>query len=122
MIEIAEELPGADDGAGHQLREEGYEERVVDGIDDRFLFAAINIDDVGHALERVKANAQWEDDAEGERAFRLAEQVRDIGGEEVVVLKKAEQPEIRRQAHDERYFAGARRFSSRDPARGRIID
>ena len=98
MVEIAEEFARAHDGPGHQLREERNEQRVIDGIGDRFLFLAVDIDHVRHALERVKADSQRKNDAEREGVLRPVQQVRDVGGEEIVVLEEAEQAEIGGQA------------------------
>ena len=44
------------------------------GLRDRFLFPAVNIDHVGHALEGVKADSQGKNDAEREGVRRLVEQ------------------------------------------------
>ena len=94
MVQIAEELPRPHDRSGHQLREERNEQRIVDRIGDRLLLPAVHIDHVRHALKRVEADAQRQDDAEREDVGGPVQQVRDIGGEEIVVLEKAEQAEI----------------------------
>ncbi len=122
MVEIAEEFACAHDGAGHQLREERNEQRVIDGIGDRFLFPAVNIDHVRHALEGVEADSQGKNDAEREGVRRLVEQWSDVGGEEIVVLEEAEQSEIGGQADHQRGLARVRRLSPRDPARRGVID
>src|SRR5258708_32917131 len=41
--QIAKEIPGANDGSGHQLREEANEQSVVDRIADGALLPADNI-------------------------------------------------------------------------------
>ena len=60
--EVGEELFGAYDGASNELGEEGEEEGVVYGIADGLLLAAVDIDDVGHALKDVKADPDGEND------------------------------------------------------------
>ncbi len=108
MIEVAEKFARADDRAGHQLREKRNEQRVVDWIRDRLLLVAVDVDHVGHALERVKADAERKNDAQRERVRRLVEQVRDIGGEEIVVLEETEQPEIGGETDHQRGLARVR--------------
>ena len=74
-IEIREEIARAHDGSGDQLREEADEERVIDGIADGLLLAAIDIHHVRDALEGVEADAQRQYDIEPERMRRFADRV-----------------------------------------------
>ncbi len=98
MVKVAEKFARAHNRPGHQLREEGNEQRIIDGIGDGFLFPAVHIDHVRHALEGVEADSQGKNNAERERAGGLVKKMRNVGGEEIVVLEEAEQPEIGRQA------------------------
>ena len=49
-------------------------------------------------------------------------QMRDVGGEKIVVLEEAQQAEIGRQADHQGDFSRARRLGPGDPARRRVID
>src|ERR1700733_4026719 len=122
VVKIAEEFARAHDGPGHQLREERNKQRVIDGIGNRLLFLAVNIDHVRHALESMKADSQGKNDAEREGSLRAVQQVGDVRGEEIVVLEEAEQSEIGGQACDKRGFARAWRLSGRDPACRSVIN
>src|SRR5262249_20163448 len=99
--EVREELAGADDGTGHELREERDEEAVVEEAPDGSLLASVHVNHVGHALERVEADAEWQNDREEERVSRLARQERHVRGQEVVVLEEAEEAQVRAQAQNE---------------------
>src|SRR5579864_7994316 len=105
MVEIAEEFAGAYDGSGHQLREEGDEQGVVEWIADGFLLAAVDVDDVGHALKGMEADAQGQNDGEREGVRLQAQQVNQIVGQEIVVLEEAEESEVAAEAGDQERFA-----------------
>ena len=60
-----EEVGGPDDGTGHELGEEGHEQRVVEERRGRLEGPPVDVDGVGHRLERVEGDAHGQDDAPG---------------------------------------------------------
>jgi hypothetical protein len=100
MEQIAKEIPGANDGSGHQLREEADEQRVVDGIADGALLAPVNIHHVRHALKGVEADAERQHDVQPEGSWRASEQGGQDAGEEIVILEKAEESQVGGKAQD----------------------
>jgi hypothetical protein len=64
---------GADDGAGHHLREESDEAGQIEDVRDRAQLAAIDVDRVAHRMERVEAHADGDDDVQRVHARGQAE-------------------------------------------------
>ena len=104
LLELGQELAGADDRTGHEVREERDVDREVEEVH-RLDLAPVDVDDVAHRLEREERDADRQRDAEdlgidvdpdvGERvACRHLEELR--------VLEVAEQPEVAGDRDDER--------------------
>ena len=99
--QVAEEIVGAHDGAGYQLREEADVQRVVDGIAHRLLLAAVHVHHVRHALKRVETDAQRKDDVPEKAPRGFAQQQAQIVCQEIVVLEEAQKPQVGRQAQNQ---------------------
>ena len=104
-VQVGEKFAGADNRAGHQLRKKRNKERVIDGIGDRGLFPAVDVDHIGHALERMETDAQRQDDAQREGIGRTMQKQRNVLRKEVIVFEKSQQPEVGREADDQRGLA-----------------
>ena len=109
--QLLQEVPGSDDRSRHQLREEGDEKGEVSKIAGRAKCPPVDVERVGHRLERVEADADREDDPERSRRHGHAEvghQVHELGDEEVGVLEDAEHAQVRGQADDQEGLAPPR--------------
>ena len=118
--EVVEEFARAHDRPGHQLREERHEQRVVDVTGHHGLFAAINIDHVRDALERMKADAERQDDVERVHRGAGMENVNPGLAREVRVLEPAEHPDVRGQTDQQRH-APRGAFTPADPERREVV-
>ncbi len=94
---LGEEMAGTLDGAGDELREEGDEDSVVIESAAGGHVAAIDVDDVAHALEGVKGDASGDDEAEDfwrGGQTKAGERTLDIFDKEAAVFEPAEQAQI----------------------------
>ena len=115
LVELGDELVGPDDGACHQLREEGGVESEIEDIGGVAHFAFIDIDDIAYVLERVERDAYRQEYHRGVETCRGGEVVgparQDVHrlemtvedgvidvGEEVGVLKIAQHQEVEHHA------------------------
>ncbi len=97
MVEFVEELAGAHDRAGHQLREERDEQSVVEQAAARLEFAAVHVDGVAHALECVERDADRQQHIDGAEVQRTAGCCRDVvgaGDHEIRVLEEGKHAQV----------------------------
>ncbi len=108
-LNLREQVAGALNRAGHELREEGDEERVIAQAAAGPDVAAGDIDDIADALKRVERDPGRQDDVEHgnrHRQVQRAQQRGDILDEEIVILEDREQRQVARHAHgNERFLA-----------------
>ncbi len=64
LVELSEQVLWPLDGAGHQLRVEHHVESIVAEVPFRLLVAAIDLNDVAQALERVEGEADGQGDVQ----------------------------------------------------------
>lgn len=92
--DLGEEVGGAFDGACDELGEEGDEEGVVIEPAAGEHVAAVDVDDVAHALEGVEGDACGDDEAEDFRGWgktEVGEDALDVFDEEAAVFEPAEE-------------------------------
>ncbi len=102
--DLRQEVDGAHDGAGDELREVADEEGEAREVQLGRAPPAVDVDRVRHRLEGVEADAGREQDVEAREGQVGAGGVGDVDEglvEEVRVLEDAEQPEVHDQADDE---------------------
>ena len=107
--ELPEQVPGALDRPGDELREERHECAEADDVGLGLAFAAPHVDDVGELLEGEEADPDRQHDAQRDvRHLRPAEprQPDHRVGKEIEVFEKAEQQQVEDDARD-RAGAGA---------------
>ena len=119
---IVEEIAGAYDRPRHQLREKADEQRIVDGIAHRLLFATIHIHYVRHALKGVKTDPQRKHDGQEPGIAGLAHQQGKVGGQKIVILEEPEKRQIRREAGNQHRLLLSGRPRSFQPDSRREID
>ncbi len=61
-LDLRNELACTDNGTGHQLREKAHVKAEVQQVAHRLQLAAVNIHRIAHALERIEADADREQD------------------------------------------------------------
>src|SRR5467141_492469 len=93
----------AHDRSRHQLGEERNVKSVVDRAANRRLLFSVDIDDVRHALEGVKADSHGQNDGMDPRPGRHSQNLRNRLSEEIIVFEIAEKSEVRSEASYERY-------------------
>ena len=62
LVQLAQEVARSLNRAGDQLREKHHIERIITEVSFRLLVAAIHLDHITHALERVERQTDGEDD------------------------------------------------------------
>ena len=109
--ELGQQLAGAHDRSRHELREEGDVEREVEGAPGRRLHAAVDVEGVGEALQRVEGDADRQRHLEPGRSLgqRGAERGHHALGEEAAVLEEAEQAQVGGEARRQQGPPGAAR-------------
>jgi len=85
FAELVRHVLEPDDRAGDELREHRHVARVVDEIGHDLRIAAVHVNHVAHALERVEADAERQDHAEESQILRLRDAQR--GHRRVVVIE-----------------------------------
>lgn len=99
LVELGDELVGTDDGACHELGEEGGVEAKVEDVVGVLHFAFIDIDDVADVLKGEEADAYGEEDGVSDGIMGGSNGVEDVG-EEVGILEVAEHAEVDDHAED----------------------
>ena len=96
LLELGEELAGADDRPGDEVGEEAQVDRGVEQVG-RLGLPPLHVDHVGDGLEAEEADAdrqrdrdQWQRPAEADRVERVG----DVADEEPVVLEDGQHPEV----------------------------
>ncbi len=110
LKELWHEVFAALNRARDELRKKRDEQRVDTKVLLRFDVPAIDVDDIGEALERVERNADGQNDVQrggvdgdGDQRERLF----DRGGEEVEILKKEQHEQRNRNADGKNRFPRA---------------
>jgi len=96
-LDLWQELPGALDGAGHELREVGDVDGKRDEVTGRLRLALVDAVGVGDRLEGVEADTDRQDDVEERQVGRQPEPTEGLHrahDEEVVVLEHAEKAKV----------------------------
>lgn len=107
-LDPGREGPRALDRPGHELREEGDEQREVAQARDGGQVPAVDVEHVAEALERVEGDADRQGQPQQVRLDRDPHprgQRGQAGREEVVVLEQAQHAEVRGQAEAEQAAA-----------------
>jgi len=92
------------DGSRDQMREKADEQRIVQKVFGGFKFAFVDVDDVGHFLERVKRDCRWQNDLE--ERMRDSMHTKHIQGvyrgveKEIQILEVCEKTEVHYQRQD----------------------
>ena len=105
-LELRQQMRRALDRTRHELREKCHVERVVERIALGRDLAAIDIDDIAQALERVEGNAHRQHDLQRAHVRLEAdrvEQVDGFGDEEPVVLEEAEESQVHRHTCNQQH-------------------
>ena len=97
LPDLRDEIPGADDRAGHQLRKERQVKEIVEPVGQRLQLAAVNVYGVAHRLENEERDADREEDVL-ELQEALSEQLVGDVDEEVRVLEIPQHAEVHRDA------------------------
>jgi hypothetical protein len=109
--DLADHFPGPHDGAGDKLREQGYENHVVEQVVAGRSLAPINVHDVTDTLKGVEGDARGEDDIQHRQRDVPAHGCQRGGGvfpKKVIVFKEAEQRQIADEADDQEFFPNIR--------------
>ena len=69
-LQLRQQIVGPLDRPGHQLRKERHERQEADEAAFRLDGAEVGVDGVAHRLERVKGNADGQDDLRDEPIVR----------------------------------------------------
>jgi hypothetical protein len=123
--DLGQEPAGAFDRAGHQLREEGHEQREVQQSAGRLDLAAIDVYGVAQGLKGIERNSDWKHHLERERPHGDADCVQQLGkalGKEAEILEDPEDPQIDDHAGGDQTPAAAPIIGFRKPDTERIID
>ena len=95
LVELGNVLPGLDDGAGHQLGEEGDIQRHVHKAFLRANLAPVHIDGIAEGLEGIKADAHRQQDVQAPRPGDAEEGAEGVH-EKIEILENAQN----HQRHD----------------------
>ena len=112
LLELGAELVIAADGALNELREKGDVERKACGVALGGVLAVVDVDQVAHGLERVKRNAQGQQQVERGRRGGLPGEAfckrRAPGKDRLQILERGENAEVEQQRQPEEHaLAGA---------------
>src|SRR5262249_34485317 len=94
---LRQQMGGALDGAGHQLREKGDEGQEVQQVARGWNLAPVHVNGITHRLERIKRNAYGQNDGEDGRVegdVEAGQQLRERVDKKVVVLKETEDGQV----------------------------
>jgi len=97
LPDLRDEVAGADDGSGDELREEREVEEVVEPVREGLQLAAVDVDRVAHRLEDEERDADRQEDVP-ELEESLPEHLVGDLDQEVRVLEVAEHAEVHRDA------------------------
>ena len=104
LVELGDEIPGLDDGSGHELREEGDVQRGPHEIALGRYLAAGDVDGVAERLEGIEGDADGQEDAQRPGAGDAEERAEGVD-EEVEVLEHAEDQQRQHDADAQREAA-----------------
>ena len=82
------------------MRKKCNEQRVIDRVSDRLHLSPIDIEGVGETGEGVEADADWKHDLQHHRRLRNAKQCSERAGEEIVIFKEPEYPQVNYETND----------------------
>ena len=122
--QLRQELRGAGDGAGGEVREEGDVHGEVEQRR-RPQGAAVHVDDVAQHAEREERDAERQDDAQQRQVGVQVQRVEEVDGrgdEEAVILEPAEHAEVGGDGRSQRPPApGAALRHPPDPEREELV-
>jgi|SRR4029078_5349174 hypothetical protein len=82
------------------MRKKCNEQRVIDRVPNRLHLSPVDIKGVGKTGKGVEADADWKHDLQHHRRRRNSKQRSERAGEEIVILKEAEYPQINNETND----------------------
>ena len=108
VVELRQQVGGAHDRPGDKLREEAHVQQVFVITVRRLQLAAIQVDDVAHHLEGVKADADGQDHVQPQPDRIEAEPLHRLGNvdqEKVGVFENRQNAEVHRDRHGQQQLA-----------------
>src|SRR5262249_22088553 len=105
LLSLWQQVGGALDGTGNQVREQADEQSVIEERSGSFNPAFVDIHDISDFLKCIKRNSRWKDDAnQGKRNIVNTEVIQHADerpGKEVKIFKNPENGEVQNQGKEE---------------------
>ncbi len=121
-LELREELLRPEDRPRDEVRKEGHVERVLEEVVAGRDLPPIDVDHVGHRLERVERDPERDDELQVEGGRVDPRNEGDVVQEEVSVLEVNENPEVRREGEREVRLARGPSLRSRDARAHEVVE